>query len=410
MKIGKNKNSSYVAYSRFLKGSLVVGTIAFILLVFYFNESVIKGLRDDSARISQVYARLIQFGASEASDPAVIDFVFENIITKVNFPMIVTDKEGSPVAWTLDISPADTTQKSKDELARLLREYDGQNTPIPITSGEDTISILHYGDSDLISRIQFTPYIEVSIMGLFILIAYVGFRHIQTAEKRSIWVGMAKETAHQLGTPLSSLIGWVELLKMKYDDGKLKFPEENSDLHFNEISDRMLGDLKRLDQVATRFGQIGSKPELKQNDLNRVLYDVATYFRHRISNKGIKIIENYGDIPMLNINTELISWVAENLIKNSLEATDSETGSIMITTELHGDRSKVIIFFKDNGKGMTISNQKRIFASGFTTKTRGWGLGLTLAKRIIEEYHKGKIYLVSSVPDKQTIFRIELPV
>jgi signal transduction histidine kinase len=379
-------------------------------IFIYFSQTIVSGLRADAARVSQAYARLIQYGASEATDPAVIDFIFENIITKVNFPIVVTDKNGVPVAWTVDIDPADTSLEAGEKLYKYIKEFDSENQPIEITSENEIISILHYGDSNLIGLLQLIPAIEIFVVGFFILIAFIGFRHIQLSEQRSIWVGMAKETAHQLGTPLSSLIGWVELLRLKYEEGKMKFPTGDSESDFDEVSTKMLGDLKRLDRIATRFGQIGSIPELDENNLNDVISEVISYFKVRIPTRGISIIEKYGEIPPVKINTELISWVIENLIKNSMESTSPKAGIITLKTEYDPGHKKVLITVEDNGKGIPPSRQKKIFAPGFTTKKRGWGLGLTLAKRIVEEYHKGKINLRYSDPGIRTAFGIELPV
>ncbi len=384
--------------------------IVVVSIFIYFSQTIVSGLRADAARVSQAYARLIQYGASEATDPAVIDFIFENIITKVNFPIVVTDRDGVPVAWTVDIDPADTSLEAGQKLYKYIREFDRSNQPIEITSQDEIISILHYGDSNLIGLLQLIPAIEIFVVGFFILIAFIGFRHIQLSEQRSIWVGMAKETAHQLGTPLSSLIGWVELLRLKYEEGKMKFPSGDSETDFDDVSTRMLGDLKRLDRIATRFGQIGSVPELEENNLNNVISEVVSYFKARIPTRGISVIEKYGEIPPVKINTELISWVIENLIKNSMESTSPGAGIISIKTEYDPGHKNVLITVEDNGRGIPPSRQKRIFAPGFTTKKRGWGLGLTLAKRIVEEYHKGKISLKYSDPDIRTAFGIELPV
>lgn len=384
--------------------------IVVVGIFIYFSQTIVSGLRADAARVSQAYARLIQYGASEATDPAVIDFIFENIITKVNFPIVVTDKNGVPVAWTVDIDPADTSPEAGQKLYKYVREFDRENQPIEITSQNEIISILHYGDSNLIGLLQLIPAIEIFVVGFFILIAFVGFRHIQLSEQRSIWVGMAKETAHQLGTPLSSLIGWVELLRLKYEEGKMKFPSGDSETDFDEVSTRMLGDLKRLDRIATRFGQIGSIPDFEENDLNDVISEVVSYFKARIPIRGISVIEKYGEIPRVKINTELISWVIENLIKNSMESTSPKAGIISIKTEYDPGHKNVLITVEDNGRGIPPSRQKKIFAPGFTTKKRGWGLGLTLAKRIVEEYHKGKISLKYSDPGIRTAFGIELPV
>lgn len=384
--------------------------LAVIAIFIYFSQTIVSGLRADAARVSQAYARLIQYGASEATDPAVIDFIFENIITKVNFPIVVTDKYGNPVAWTVDIDPSDTSAASRERLKKFVEKFDGENMPIQITSDGEVISVLHFGDSYLIRLLQLIPAIEIFVVGFFILIAFIGFRHIQLSEQRSIWVGMAKETAHQLGTPLSSLIGWVELLKLKYDEGKIRFEGSDPNSDFNDVSSRMLADLKRLDRIATRFGQIGSIPELEERDLNEVIKEVVAYFKARIPSKGITITEKYGDIPSIRINTELMSWVVENLIKNSMEATSPKAGIISVKTEFDSGHRRVQIIVEDNGRGIPPVEQKRIFAPGFTTKKRGWGLGLTLARRIVEEYHKGKIGLKYSDPGIKTAFGIELPV
>ncbi len=405
----KYTNRTYVGYSWFFKGFLVFGMIAVISLFIYFNQSVVNGLKADATRVSQAYARLIQYGASEATDPAVIDFIFENIVTKVNFPIVVTDKAGIPAAWTVNINPNDTTMASRRKLFEFIEEFDRQNAPIQITVGDEIISILHYGDSEMITRLQMIPVIEISVVGFFILVAFVGIRHIQHAEQRSIWVGMAKETAHQLGTPLSSLIGWVELLKIKHDQGIILFTGDGPENDFNEISSRMLSDLKRLDRIATRFGQIGSIPDIEESDLNEVVREVAAYFKMRMPSKGITITEKYGELPPVKINAELIRWVVENLVKNSMESTSPKAGIILIKTEYNQQKKLAVVIVEDNGRGVPPSEQKKIFAPGFTTKKRGWGLGLTLARRIVEEYHGGKISLKYSDPGIRTAFGVEIP-
>lgn len=410
MPFKKKTEAAYIGYSRFFKAFLLSGMIAVISLFIYFNQSIVAGLREDSARISHVYAQLIQYGASEATDPKVIDFIFENIITKVNFPIIVTDKYGEPAAWTSDVDPVDTTLAARGKLYKHIEEFDRQNPSIEITSGGEVISILHYGDSRLIKRLQLIPVVEISVVGLFILIAFVGIRHIQHSEQRSIWVGMAKETAHQLGTPLSSLIGWVELMKLKYNDGIIMIREGEKDSDFGDMTSRMLNDLKRLDRIATRFGQIGSIPELKQSDLNALIRETVSYFKLRIPSSGLTITAVYGEIPEVRMNIELMSWVIENLVKNSLEAVNPRTGFIKLTTDFDSNRGRVVVTVEDNGKGVPQSENKKLFAPGFTTKKRGWGLGLTLARRIVKEYHGGKIYLKNSEPEIKTIFCIEIPV
>jgi signal transduction histidine kinase len=356
-----------------------------------------------------MYARLIQYGASEASDPAVINFIFDNIITKVNFPIIVTDRRGIPAAWTIEYSISDTSAETRRRLNELVKQFDSQNPPIEIRSDTALISVLHYGNSDLIWKLRVIPIIEILVIGVFFIVAFVGFRNIKQSEQRSIWVGMAKETAHQLGTPLSSLIGWVELLRMKHQEGKITLSPDFQNGNFHDMTERMLGDLRRLDRIATRFGQIGSSPELSEHNVNEIVRDVIDYLRPRLPAAGTTIRENYGVVPDNRINAELLRWVIENLVKNSMEATDSKTGVITVSTCFNQSQKLVMITVEDNGKGIPFSEQKRIFSPGFTTKKRGWGLGLTLARRIVEEYHDGRIALKSSEPGVRTVFTVELP-
>ena len=351
-----------------------------------------------------------QYGASEATDPAVIDFIFDNIITKVNFPIIVTDRSGVPSAWTMNFSPTDTSAATRAVLYKYIREFDASNKPIEIMSDSTVISILHYGDSALIRKLRIIPVVEMTVLAFFIVVAFIGFRNIKRAEQRSIWVGMAKETAHQLGTPLSSLIGWVELLKMRFQEGKIRVAPDSQDIDYMATMDRMLGDLKRLDRIATRFGQIGSAPELSEHNVNEAVKDVLDYLRLRMPAGGMTLDENYGALPSANINPELLRWVIENLVKNSMEASNCKTGIISVSTQYNEPLKKIVITVEDNGRGVPYGEQKRIFSPGFTTKTRGWGLGLTLARRIVEEYHGGRISLKSSEPNVKTVFVVELPV
>jgi signal transduction histidine kinase len=221
---------------------------------------------------------------------------------------------------------------------------------------------------------------------------------------------MAKETAHQLGTPLSSLLGWVELLRLKYDEGQIQLSPGFRNGDFMEMTDKMLGDLNRLDRIATRFGQIGSTPELSEHNVNDIVKEVVDYLRMRLPSGGVAIKANFGVLPDINVNPELLRWVIENLVKNSMEAADSQTGLITVTTSFNAQLRKVLIAVEDNGRGIPFSEQKKIFSPGFTTKKRGWGLGLTLARRIVEEYHGGRINLKSSEPGVKTVFSVELPV
>jgi nitrogen-specific signal transduction histidine kinase len=405
-------NTGYAGSSFYFRAFLVFGIVLVALIFIIYTQLIVNQLRKGIAETSRVYARLWQFAASEAATGAEINVIFEEIIEKSNFPIIVTDPQGRPSSWReVGVIPGDTSSKAMEKLAEIYREMDSKRVPIPIYFGEPKtiISYLHYGDSPMVERLRLMPLIEGGVVVLFLLVAFIGYHNIKKSEQRFIWVGMAKETAHQLGTPLSSLLGWLEVMRMKYQSGN---SEVFGRYELEEIVERMQSDIKRLERVANRFGQIGSMPELRPVDLNTTIREVVSYFRTRLpgGGKGVKIEESYGEVKQLKINPELIAWVMENLIKNSLEVISPADGWIRISTSTSDDGKKAHITITDNGRGIPARRQNKVFLPGYTTKKRGWGLGLTLAKRIVEEYHRGRIQLTESVPDRQTTFLVTLPV
>lgn len=405
-------NTGYAGSSFYFRAFLVFGIVLVALIFTIYTQLIVNQLRKGIAETSRVYARLWQFAASEAATGAEINVIFEEIIEKSNFPIIVTDPRGRPSSWReVGVAPGDTSSKAMEKLAEIYRRMDSKRVPIPIYFGEPKtiISYLHYGDSPMVERLRLMPLIEGGVVVLFLLVAFIGYHNLKKSEQRFIWVGMAKETAHQLGTPLSSLLGWLEVVRMKYQSGN---SEVFGRYELEEIVERMQSDIKRLERVANRFGQIGSMPELRPVDLNTTIREVVSYFRTRLpgGGKGVKIEESYGEVKQLKINPELIAWVMENLIKNSLEVISPADGWIRISTSTSDDGKRAYITITDNGRGIPARRQNKVFLPGYTTKKRGWGLGLTLAKRIVEEYHRGRIQLTESVPDRQTTFLVTLPV
>jgi len=401
----------YAEYPLFFKGFLVFGIILIAFIFIYYTQSVIEKIKEDSKRVLTAYARLWQMAASESAGGPEIDVIFEEIIQKSDFPIVVTDANGEPQAWReVEVDWDDTTYESRQKLKKIVEEMDKHKEPIPIYFGDEKkiINYLHYGDSKLINRLKLMPLVEVGVLSLFVLVGFITFRNIKRSEQRSIWVGMAKETAHQLGTPLSSLLGWLELLNIKCESDKL----EKDDSEIKNMIKRMQGDIKRLERIATRFGQIGSTPELKPTDLNAVVSETVAYFKQRLPHAGTGggIKENLGDLVPVKVNAELLSWVIENLLKNSLEAVNPKNGVIQVSTKLDQDKKNIIIEVYDNGKGIPPREQKNIFKPGYTSKKRGWGLGLSLAKRIVEEYHLGKIFLKESIPNERTTFLMIIPI
>jgi signal transduction histidine kinase len=271
---------------------------------------------------------------------------------------------------------------------------------IPIYIDSVVIYKLFYDDTALIGKLRLIPIVEMALVVGFIFLALVGFQHIRRSEQRTIWVGMAKETAHQLGTPISSLLGWTNLLKT----GDASFTQD-------EIFHKIENDLSRLGTIANRFGKIGSIPKLEKIDINQLTEETVEYFRDRLPHggQGVQIEYKPGDIPKANVNRELYNWVVENLLKNSLEAVDARKGEIVVSTFKSLSGKSIVIEVSDNGRGISRGDARRIFRPGFTTKKRGWGLGLSLARRIIQEYHRGSIFLAKSDPGRGTTFVIHLP-
>ena len=298
--------------------------------------------------------------------------------------------------------PDSDTTRLKARLLEVVSEMDAQNEPIPIIISSDDLGELkqsiHYGESKLIRELRLFPYIQLLFVGLFIVVGYFGFSYVRQSEQQSLWVGMAKEAAHQLGTPISSLLGWVTLLKQDVASS----PESAEAL--TEISH----DIDRLSRVANRFSNIGSRPQLVPTNLEPVVEEMVSYIKKRIPGKGETISLTYqGDNHIiLPLNAELFQWVIENLLKNALDAMENQPGEIRLTA--HKTESNVVIDVQDTGKGMNKRVAREVFRPGFSTKKRGWGLGLSLAKRIIDDYHGGKLEVYRTRPGEGTTFRITM--
>jgi signal transduction histidine kinase len=283
-------------------------------------------------------------------------------------------------------------------VAELIKEMDATHPPIEVKYEGTTINKIHYGDSEQIKQLRYYPYIQLIIASLFIIIGYIGFSSIKRSEQSNIWVGMAKETAHQFGTPISSLMGWLEMLKMNY-----KEPDKVAD-----ISEEISNDVEKLNRITYRFSKIGSKPELSKRNVIEELKQVTSYFERRLPQTGKKVdlVISGDEKACAEINSELFEWVIENLIKNALDAIEGTNGKIEISVKEF--KKRVELEVTDSGKGIEMKRRKDVFRPGYSTKKRGWGLGLSLSKRIIEGYHGGKIFVKSSMPGEGTTFKIIL--
>ncbi len=380
---------------------LLVLASLFVIGMLLYSGRITDQLLERERKVVALYARSIEFITSNTTEDSDLSFAFE-VIQAIDFPIVLTDPQNNRT-FTKNLEE-DTTAMSPEErnryFQRTIAEMDGRNMPIRVLGADSTVlSVVHYGESALIRQLRWLPISELAIAFLIVVIAYAGFNTIKRSEQSSIWVGMAKETAHQLGTPLSSMMGWLERLRGTIADSPAQ----------REILSEMEHDVERLNKVAARFSKIGSKPDLKEEDLAGVIEGVIAYIARRLPRTGKKIemsLDTPGEFPA-RINRELFEWVIENLMKNALDAMEGPAGAITFTIATAGRR--IIIDVTDSGKGIDPKLHKEIFRPGYSTKKRGWGLGLSLSKRIIEDYHRGKLFVKSSTPGGGTTFRIRLP-
>lgn len=318
-------------------------------------------------------------------DDLIRSFISEIVVNSASVPVIFTDSTRTKVIayGNIDTTKISTPEKLKEYLA----EIEESKPPILVEFGEGRKNLIFYEDSFLLTQLKFYPFIQLGIIGLFLFIAYTLFSTARKAEQNQVWVGMAKETAHQLGTPLSSLIAWVELLKER---------------GMHEESTEVEKDIHRLETITERFSKIGSVPVLKKENIYNAIEEVVSYMKTRTSGKVTFNITGTKDV-LVPLNVPLFEWVIENLIRNAVDAMEA-CGTITIS--ISDQIQFVYVDISDTGKGIPKSKFKTIFEPGYTTKKRGWGLGLSLTKRIIENYHSAKIFVKSSEPDKGTTFRI----
>lgn len=406
----KNKALSLNLYDAKRWGTLTFLLTALVVVIGFllFSNSLVEDLSEQERARMQIWAdatrEIAGAGINEEGQAVDFDFLLSIIEENRNIPVLLTDDTGEIIThrnFNLP-EPIDSTNPlyiSPVNRAFLQKKLEGmRNTPnvihIHITRGVD--QHLYYEDSRLLRSLSFYPYVQVLVMLAFIAVLYFAMASTKKAEQNKVWVGLSKETAHQLGTPISSLMAWTELLP---DMGVEK-----------EVVDEMEKDVKRLATVASRFGKIGSTPTLEKSDVGDVIRHSASYMATRISNRIKLTVKPITEPLPAKLCEPLFQWVMENLIKNAVDAMDG-SGSITVDTrtEGQGKNRKIVIDVTDTGKGISRKNFKTVFHPGYTTKKRGWGLGLALAKRIVEQYHNGQIFVSSSTPGQGTTFCITLP-
>ena len=391
-KINSAKNVDFDPDSvQYLKGDLKEEFTEYDPIVFdYFSGEIGSPGRSKNVNYyyykdSRVFRRLQSY-----LDELINSFFTEVVINSASVPVIITDSTKTNIIEKGNIR--DENLSDSTALQQTLQVMKSENDPIRINFTGYGISYIYYRDSYLLRQFKYYPYVQISVIALFILLSYLVFSSARKSEQNQIWAGMAKETAHQLGTPLSSLMAWVEMLKM-----------ENVDQQTVEEIEK---DTHRLNDVSQRFSKIGSTTNLQEENIVPVIYNAIHYLKNRTSKKinyEINVPEDFViSVPM---NRYLFQWVIENLCKNAVDALNGE-GKIKI--DIYEETKEVIVDVSDSGKGIPRSELKNVFKPGYTDKKRGWGLGLTLAERIVEFYHHGRIFVKESTPSKGTTFRIRL--
>jgi hypothetical protein len=370
----------------------IVGFFILIITIFYSNF-LAKKLEENELKNAKLYIDAIAKLDIDEVDTAGVDYNKDvntdfEIINSFSQPLIMKDESGSLIGFNF------SEEKDGDSvfLTNKVKDYikDGKKPFL----GQGYYKEIYFFNTSLLDYIRWYPVLQLLMVGSFIGLGYFLFNSTKRAEQNRVWAGMAKETAHQLGTPISAIMGWVSYLKESYEEDEV----------IQDISSELEKDVERLNLVADRFSKIGSAPDLKEVDLNDIAQHVVDYMQRRASKGTTFSIDTKGPIKA-KINNHLFEWVLENLIRNSLDAMDGK-GSVALT--LYTDQNHACIDVKDSGKGIPSSKFKTVFNPGYSTKQRGWGLGLSLAKRIIEEYHKGKIYVKESRIDEGTTFTIRL--
>ena len=379
----------------------IVVAVSFLISIasIYYTNVLVDQLKERERQQVQLFAKALEYTVSDLTNENIL-FVTDEIIFKNNsIPTIWITKDGQYQYRNIELDEKLSEARKKRILEKEVAVMKELYEPIKMTyKNEDGVvddyGFVYYKNSFLLTQLTAYPYIQLSVIAIFGFISYLAFNYSKAAEQNRVWVGLAKETAHQLGTPLSSLMAWIEVIR------------EDPQMKEKGIVDELEKDIQKLKIVTERFSSIGSAPTLKKENVVILINNVVHYLRPRVSSKIRMDIFTLSDNIQVMVHAPLFEWVIENLCKNGVDAMGS-SGTIAIKI-LRGNEGKVFIDVSDTGKGIPRSKMDMVFRAGFTTKKRGWGLGLTLAKRIIETYHNGKIFVKSSEENQGTTFRIAL--
>jgi len=385
-------------YSQKNRIKLIVVIVALVIgaaTIMYTNVLVSK-LSEREQELVQLYAKGLRYMINAPSDDNIV-FIEEEILSSNHtVPVILTDEHENILdSKNINLPENITKERANALLQQEIKKMKAQHEPIEVPWAEGSVNYVFYKDSALLSQLRFYPYVQLIVIACFALMAYFAFSYSRRAEQNRVWVGLAKETAHQLGTPLSSLMAWYEYIK-----ASPKFVDE-------PILEEFGKDIRRLEIITERFSNIGSVPLLRDENILQVTENAISYLQNRISSKVIFTVQAaFAPDITAKVNVPLFDWVIENICKNAVDAMEGR-GSITLQLLLLG-KASIALDITDTGKGIAKSKINSVFLPGYTTKKRGWGLGLALAKRIIDNYHNGRLYVKWSEPGKGTTFRIVL--
>lgn len=375
---------------RMIKLILLLLALLISIVTLFLSQRLVNKIAAEETKKMEIWADAEHI-LSDPDSEGDLGFHLKIIQSNTTIPAILVSEIGK-VVQHINIQKEGSEKKiSEEKLLDKIEEFKSENEPIDIPIDEKTHYKVYYGKSTVLKQLEYYPYVVLAIVALFMLLSYFAFSYSTRSEQNQVWVGLAKETAHQLGTPISSLMGWVECLEL--------------DIIPDNAPVEMRKDIDRLKIITERFSKIGSEPVLENVEFNSVLRDSISYMQSRSGANVHFTLKLYPSNIFAKLNVNLFNWVVENLIKNSIDAMEG-SGNLEVNVLTRND--KLIIDFSDNGKGITRNQMTDIFKPGFTTKKRGWGLGLSLAKRIIEDYHQGQIFVKESVPHVKTTFRIIL--
>jgi signal transduction histidine kinase len=426
----RNQSALRMEMPQLMRAYLFVGGSLLVAALFVFTHQMVTRLSHEVTTTSRLLAKFCAQGSFPATADPRLHALLSEVVSGIDFPIVITDTKGLPRAWRrVGVDPALVPAGSIDSLDRgypispvyraridrvrdRIAELDRQNEPVAMEQPGTGVQLgqVHYGEPEVLELLRWMPAVTGAAVAILLWLGLWGLASIRQAERRSIWVGMARETAHQLGTPLSSLMGWIELLRGHAGD-----PRDTS-VHvpraeYDETLEEMERDIERLNKVASRFSHVGSAPALQPQDVTPVVSQAVQYLRRRLP-KGegeVVIRERYDEVRPVNLNRELMEWAVENLLSNAVSALDKRPGVIEVTVERRKETEAIELVVKDNGRGMSPAEQHRAFEPGYTTKRRGWGLGLALARRVVEDYHGGKLSIRHSVPGEGTTMVISFP-